>query len=199
MVKEIAAAATEETEAREARIRGLRELAALTDETGARLYTNAAIARMVGMSEALVGEDLGRSDEPGDTVPDEPGDTAGLVPIAELADALGVQVKKVLDLVEYARENGIDVPRMSLGGARVVLVDVSAFQEWWTANRFHWLSAQELAERWGVPYPQLKERLRTAKAKGEAPQAESRGRRIFYEPAAADEWAAQRGYAPADR
>ncbi|MBG0818966.1 hypothetical protein [Planomonospora sp. ID82291] len=192
-VKTIADLAIEEARVREVRIRGLRALAD-AELDGEPLFTNTEIADLVGMSKVTVGEDLAKTAEAAAAA-----DDSTLEPAAVLAEKLGVPLKELMDRIQYARENGIAVPRTSRGSGRVLMVDVPAFEEWWTANRFHWLPAQALAERWGVEYGTLKERLRAAKAKGTTPESENRGRRIFYNPEAADAWGTQYGYAPAGK
>lgn len=189
-MEEIAKLAAQETEASEARVRGLRTLADATEE-GEPLFTKVEIADLVGMSEVLVGRYLAQSEDTAAADTEE-----GLEPIAVLADRLGVPLKRILDRIEYARKNDIAVPRTSPGRGRMVMVDVPAFVQWWEDNRFHWLSAQELADRWGMPVPHVRARLRTAKDKGTEPESVNFGRLIYYNPQAADDWGAQHGYAP---
>ncbi|GAA2692155.1 hypothetical protein [Nonomuraea recticatena] len=195
-VSEIAAIGVEEQQARENRVRGVLKLSQTTID-GNKL-NNVEVGELTELGKVMVGKDLKHAKEWGFTEPDAgtASESAGMVPLAVMAERLGVSTKRVLDRIEYARENGIEVPRMSLAANRVQLVDEEAFPAWWVENRFHWLAAKDLAERWGVPYEAVKERLRTAKAKGTDPESANFGRRIFYEPASADEWGAQYGYAP---
>ncbi|MEU4331352.1 ImmA/IrrE family metallo-endopeptidase [Nonomuraea dietziae] len=195
-VADIAAIGVEEQQARENRVRGVLALSQATVD-GEKL-TNVDVGELTELGKVMVGKDLKHAEEWGFT---EPGagntsESAGMVPVAVMAERLGVSHKRVLDRMEYARENSLGVPRTSTAASRVLLVDEEEFAAWWVQHRFHWLAAKDLAERWGVPYEAVKERLRTAKAKGTDPVSTNFGRRIFYEPASVDEWGTQYGYAP---
>ncbi|MGV9383577.1 DNA-directed RNA polymerase subunit alpha C-terminal domain-containing protein [Nonomuraea sp. NPDC003707] len=164
-VKILADFTTAEEAAREKRVRGVLKLSH-TEVNGKRL-TNAAIARLTGMSAQLVGKDLKNAEKLGYRVDDpEPAGPAG-VPVAVMAERLGVTVKRIMDRVGTARRNGIPVEGTTLAtNGRVLLYDRDVFPAWWYRNRFHWVTLAEFADSRDVPFGELYRRVRTARKNG---------------------------------
>ncbi|MEU4229547.1 hypothetical protein AB0F17_35065 [Nonomuraea sp. NPDC026600] len=170
-----------------------------SEELGSR-GVNAAISRVTDFNLPLIKRDLERAgkltakaqsaaDTDGQAdAGDTSDDTAGLelLPAPQVAERLGTTLNKFLARIKDARAG--DGPIAQRGRGRVMLFDVEKARAWWVTNRYDWLSAAELAERWDVEPRVVRERLRGASNKGTTPEHIEENGRYRYKPEAADTW-----------
>ncbi|MBG0818466.1 hypothetical protein [Planomonospora sp. ID82291] len=145
------------------------------------------VQELTGFNLPLITRDVSKA-EMNKSAPAEAGAPAPngeWVPAAEVATRLGVTLNKFLKRVSAAGTAG---PPTRRGRGRVTLFDLEPTLTWWTDNQHHWLSAAELADRWGVPAAAVRERLRAADSRSETPTCRAVDNRYFYEPESADAW-----------
>ncbi|WP_043636857.1 DNA-directed RNA polymerase subunit alpha C-terminal domain-containing protein [Nonomuraea candida] len=191
-VQAISDSAVEEELERERRIRGVLKLSQASID--GEPFTNADIARVAGMTRTTVGVDLDEAKKRGYSPDDEiePGASAGMIPLTEMAERLGVPRTRLLTRVDAVRRNGGTIEGLARVGRWVQMADPEVFTAWWERLRLGWVTMAEFAASQGISTSEAFNRLRHARKQGLVlTTATEYGGVALYDPQQLGDWWAQ--------